>query len=53
MSSTKAAPCCSAFDFSFFSTAISSSVPVDFAEIGGDDGPPRIEIFMLLVSVGS
>ena len=50
MSSTKAAPCCSAFDFSFFRTAISNSVPMDLAEMGCDDGLPGVGILMLLVS---
>ena len=50
ISSTKAAPCCSAFDFSFLSTAISSSALRAFAEIGSELGLPSVEIFMWLVS---
>jgi len=49
MSRTKAVPCCSAFDFSFLRTAISSSAAMAFAEIGGD-GLPRVEIFIWVVS---
>ena len=42
MISTKAAPCCSAFDFSFFSTAIFGSGSMDLSKLGSDDGLPRI-----------
>ena len=46
MSSTKAAPCCSAFDFSFLSTAISSSAPMALAEIASGEGLPTVKMFM-------